>query len=651
MTTPPPDSTTPVEQPLPAGRRTAIQRSRILRLVVAIVVMLPLVVSAIYMWVLWDPTKKVDQMPVAIVNLDAGYGEGADRTDAGASVAQTLYEGQALGFRIVDEETATRGLAAGDYYFILTIPENFSESLKTITAPEAAPGLITVTFNDYITTKASSIGGSVMERIYGGVLKGISATTVGALVDGTAQLADGLRTAADGSEQLADGAQQLAGGTKTLAEGINDDLVPGVARAQAGSAQLADGSATLHNGLVTLQGGTAQLGDGATQIADGIEQLTGMVDLAQVTALLEQAQQVLPDSAPLGRVAELIGGLQRLEAGSRELANQLTDPSSQYLSGVNQLVDGSGQLAQGNAELAAGMVTLNEGVARLADGAGQLNDGAQRLEDGAGQLSDGLGEGAQRAPQFGGQDERMTLAQLLSTPVQKENVNIARAQFSGPGGTPTILVIASMLVVIVVFMCFRGHRFVTDDEHPRTLTQIGRRALAVAAVSLVVMTVVGIAAWLTRSDPDGAQLLPDPDSLWRVILMTAAATLMNVALVSVLYTLFGYVVGTLSSLAWLMLQLFSYGGVWMVETVPAPFQWLHPISPLTYVRDGYIAAFNGAPGFGTALAIVIGIGIVGALVNFGAAYVERSRYEAELRKLQVPPADPGRPEELVTAGH
>ena len=51
------------EQPKPR-----MQRSRLLRLIVAIVVTIPLVISAIYMWALWDPTKKVDEMPVAIVN-------------------------------------------------------------------------------------------------------------------------------------------------------------------------------------------------------------------------------------------------------------------------------------------------------------------------------------------------------------------------------------------------------------------------------------------------------------------------------------------------------------------------------------------------------------------------------------------------------
>ncbi|WP_161928362.1 YhgE/Pip family protein [Gordonia crocea] len=593
--------------PVLSDPKARLQHSRVARLIVAILVMVPLVVSAIYMWVLWDPTKTVKDMPVAIVNQDTGFTDDSGTTEAGAKVTDNLVKSGALNFQRVDKANAYEGLRSGRYYFVLDIPADFSENLKTITNPGTAASLITVTFNDNNTLKASQIGGSAMEKIYQSVLKGIAATTVGGLVDGVQKLGDGLRSAADGSGQLGDG-------TATLSNGVSNDLAPGVKKAREGAAKLDEGAGTLAAGLVSLQQGTDKLGDGATQVADGIERLTTMAQVNNLQAAIKQAQALSPNNPQLAKVAELIDGLARLKAGSREIATQLTSPTAQYRSGVNKLVDGSGRLQTGAAQLSAGMVAIDEGVGKVADGAQRLNDGANRLNQ-------GLSDGAKKAPDFGDEQARATLAQLMATPVTKETKHLARAQFSGPGGAPTILLIASMLVPIMILLTFRGHRFVTDDKTPRSLRATGRRAVAVSAISLGVMVLVGVLAFITR-DP-----MPEPASLTKVIVITAAATLMNAALVSVLYTLFGYVVGTLSSLAWLMLQLFSYGGIWMVETVPAPFQWLHWISPLTYVRNGYIAAFNGVPGFWSSLVTLIVIGLAGLALIFGAVKFQRTRYE------------------------
>ncbi|MBM7365423.1 YhgE/Pip family protein [Gordonia hydrophobica] len=593
-----------------AHPRPKIQRSRLARLIVALLVTIPLVLAAVYMWVLWDPTKKVDQMPVAIVNSDTGFVKDGEPIEAGKSVADNLLESQALGFRLVDRQTAVRGLNTGDFYFTIEIPADFSETLGTIATVADAPALITVTFNDFNTIKASQIGGAAMEKIHQSVLRGVATTTVGGLVDGVQTLGDGLRKAADGSVKLSDGAG-------TLADGITNDLQPGVRTAREGGAKLATGAGTLADGLVTLRAGTDRLGDGATQVADGIERLTGRIPLAEVERLLAQAQTVLPNSSQLSTVTELIEGLKALEAGSRQIATELTDPTAQYRSGLNRLVDGGGELSTGASALAAGLVKIDDGVAKVADG-------AARLDDGAGELREGLVAGATKAPDFGDDASRISLARLISTPIDKQTVHVAQAQFQGPGGAVTILIIATMLIPIVVFMSFRGHRFVTDDETPRSLRNTLRRGLLISGISLVGVLVVGVGAWQWLSPA------PDPVHLWQVVLMSAAATLMNVAAISVLFTLFGYVVGSLSSLAWLMLQLFSYGGIWMIETVPAPFQWLHWVSPMTVMRHGYIAAFNGVPGFAAALVSVLILATVGGLAVAAAVRYQRKRFPEQL---------------------
>lgn len=549
---------------------TRVQRSRIFRLILAVLVTAPLAFSAVYMWVMWDPTKLVNQMPVAIVNQDKPFGEGDDRVSAGAEITKNLVDSQALGFEATDERTAMTGLASGHYYFVIKIPETFSTTLGLIGKSTAAPALITVVYNDNNTIKASQIGDVAMSRINAAVLEGVSSSAVGKMVDGVDKLGSGLKRAADGSGQLADGTHKL----------------------KAGSDQLADG-------LLKLQAGTDQLGDGARQVADGVEQLVGWANSPPMIALVQQLKAMPIQPPGVKELVDLLDGLQRLQAGSREIANQLLDPNKEYRGGVNALVDGSG---------------------RLADGMGLADDGAT-------QLATGLGDGAKQVPDLSDKQTRESLAKLLATPVKGDTKFIARAQFAGPGAEPLMLELASLLAVIVVFMSFRARRYLTGNHEPLTVRQVLQRARAVSLISLVSVGVIGSAIWLSLTPH------PNPHSYSAVVAVTTVATLMNVALTSVLFTLFGYAGGALTALSWGMLQLFAFGGVWMVETLPAPLRWLHYVTPMSVVRDGMISAFNGAPGLAISLVAMAAIAGAAAAVNLAAVRNARTRYESRLTEL------------------
>ncbi|GAB19678.1 hypothetical protein GOEFS_093_00070 [Gordonia effusa NBRC 100432] len=600
-----------------------VQRSRVLRVLLAVAVTIPLAFSAIYMWWMWDPTKSVDKMPVAIVNADKPFGEGSARISAGAQVTKNLLDSHALGFNAVDQATATSGLKSGDYYFVIRIPEDFSETLAKIGSVTKAPALITVTYNDNNTVKASSIGAAAMSKVQAAVLRGVSSTTVGKVVSGVDELGTGLKKAAAGSEQLADGTGQLSDGADSLSTALVTKLQPGVRTATAGSAQVATGAAKLSTGATQLQAGTARLGDGATKVADGIDKLVGTVDIANLQAELTRLQKVLPPGVGVEKVTTLLTGLQQLQAGSRRVATELTDPTAAYRSGVDRLATGSAQLSTGATKLSTGMRQIEVGTTQLTEGAVKLQHGAERVDSGATQLSTGLTAGARKAPDMGDKTQQESLAKLISTPVSSQNEYVARAQFGGPGAAPTLLIFASALIVIAVMLSFRGRRYISGTDEPPTIATVLRRALAVCAVSLAGVGLVGVGLWAFL-DP-----APDPASTWQVAIILGAATIMNVTVFSVLFTLFGYGAGALTSLAWLMLQLFAYGGIWMVETLPAPLRLLHTITPLTYVREGLIGAFNGAPGVGSGLAMIVLIAVVAAAVNLGAVHLYRQRYSKQ----------------------
>ncbi|AEF42676.1 YhgE/Pip domain-containing protein [Hoyosella subflava] len=632
-------------------------RSRTMRIVLSLVITLPLAFAALFMWAMWNPTEKLKHLPVALVNSDQPAGEGDDTVRAGDEIVNTLLDGGALDWQVVDADQAAEGLRAADYYFTVEIPEDFSSTLSGLSNGVTEPASIRVTYNDNNTTMASTVGARVMATLNAAVLKSTSSRTVGTVLTGMNDLGGGIRDAADGAGRLADGTGQLTGGVDQVADGVTGQLAPGVSEARAGGVRLADGAEQLADGLVRLQNGTGELGDGAQRLSDGLNTLAGTVDpdgtLAGRVAALQNQLASLPDpvgsegAAILGKVEQLLDGIAQLNAGSAELARQLNDPAAQYRSGVDTLAVGGGELATGARTLADGLGRIEAGVGQLASNLPRLQDGARQLDDGAGQLADGLGAGAQRVPDLGDDASRTQLASLVSTPVALDANNVADKTVAGtsklgPGAVPVLLAISSALVALLVWMSFRASgedrgAVLSGGAHPKRPV---RRLLAVTAVSLTAMAGLATVVWSVVTPA------PAPASFGQVIVVVAAATLMSVALTGAAFRIFGYAAGILVTLAVWMLQVFSFGGVWMLETIPAPLRALHPIAPMSYTRDGLIAAFNGSPGFVSAVATMAGI----TLLGLAAQYLAHRRHAARLGNQLDMSASPAEPAELVTVG-
>ena len=103
------------------------RRGRLPRLAVAAMLLVPLLYGALYLWAFWSPTSHLDRLPVALVNSDTG----ATRTDgtqltAGADLTDQLTDAKALDWHLTDPADAAAGVRDGDYYFAVTIPDDFS---------------------------------------------------------------------------------------------------------------------------------------------------------------------------------------------------------------------------------------------------------------------------------------------------------------------------------------------------------------------------------------------------------------------------------------------------------------------------------------------------------------------------------------------
>ncbi|HTM84940.1 MAG TPA: YhgE/Pip family protein, partial [Mycobacterium sp.] len=97
------------------------------------------------------------------------------------------------------------------------------------------------------------------------------------------------------------------------------------------------------------------------------------------------------------------------------------------------------------------------------------------------------------------------------------------------------------------------------------------------------------------------------------------------AMIQAFNAVLGVAVGRVFTLAFLMFQLVSSGGVYPVETTAKPFQILHPYDPMTYAVNGLRQLIVGGidARMWTSVGVLAGIIVVSLAVSTWAARRDR----------------------------
>ncbi len=285
---------------------------------------MPLLYGALYLWAFWDPFSAANKIPVALVNSDHGTVVDGKPLNAGDQVAQGLMDSGELDFHEVTAYEASTGVADGRYYFSVTLPGDFSQSVASPTGPDPQKARISHVQRRQQLPR-TIIGQNAAQQILNAVSAQIGEQSVDQVLVGLGEAGDGLRRAADGAGQLSTGAQAADAGAQQLAvwlphtrrrTGHREGRFGSPRRrhrtALGGIDTASGGAGALAGGLDQLSSATTQLGDGAGQVSAGVNQL---VD--QVTGTLG----AVLDPATRAQLAQL-------RDGAQQLAFQLGDPSS-----------------------------------------------------------------------------------------------------------------------------------------------------------------------------------------------------------------------------------------------------------------------------------------------------------------------------------
>ncbi len=365
-------------------------------------------------------------------------------------------------------------------------------------------------------------------------------------------------------------------------------------------APLASGVTSAANGSSELSTGVATLAGGATKLADGTAQLAGGM-------------------APLASgVTSAANGSSELSTGAAQLADgtaQLASGSSRVAAGADTTAAGADKLATGTAEAASGVDQLKDAMSLVTGGArvvesrsGLLSRDGSSVADDATMIAEGL-DTSTAAVTIVPDATRTRIAARAADPVVVQSPTGDGSGGPGVGIAPYVMALALWLGALVAFLVLpagrrgRGRRW-----------WLGPIAAFAAAAGLgIVGAAVMIAGLRLGVGIDIARL---PALILVVALAAAAFTAIIQALV-IAFGNRGWLVGLLLA----GVQAAACGTPYLVDSLPAPLAFLHPLLPVTWAADAFRACIEGTTiGLAPAVLLLAGSLVVALLVTLAVAF-------------------------------
>ncbi|WP_151529357.1 MULTISPECIES: YhgE/Pip domain-containing protein [Corynebacterium] len=669
-------------------------RAKLGKIAIVAICLLPLLYSTLYLWSFWDPFGRLDRMPVALVNEDAGAEVDGQRIDAGKQIEEGLLEDQSLDWITVTEQDALEGVKTGEYYFAVTLPENFSQAVASPTSENPEKARIVTHYNDANGWLSTLIGQNAMRQVLAVVSDKIGTEAVDKLLVGVVNASEGIQRAADGAAQLDDGATKLDSGLGKIQQGAGD-LVSGLERNKEGTTQLVEGTGRLREGADKLQAGSGELANGTERLVEGTNQLSGGIDQA-IGKLQSLTGEVHHYHATASEASELQGSLAQdlrdLAAAIRQIPDPLAQQTAgqvdhiahrvdtegvgphsplkqdldringiaadidqgnlpgklgELVGGVNQLNDGAQALNDGAHRLNAGIGELGSGVTRLDDGANKLNDGATQLLDGGRTLDSALAEAKDGSSKLSaGSNELATkLGQAAGeAPDWSPDHRTTMAEtIGGPveinqsnsGGENTFGAgLAPFFFSLALYIGSLVSFLLLRPLQARAVAA-GISPLRAAIDGLAPAGLIAMIQAIVVSTATVLAVPLEPATFFGLTVFMMLTALVFAAMNQVLIVLLGSGPGRVASMALLMVQLLGSGGLYPVETEPDFWSWIHPFLPMTYTVNGFRQTLYGDFD-GRMLQAVIALCLFLTLFLVGTALGARRDRTWTMKKLHPP---------------
>ena len=199
----------------------AIVHSKVTLVVLILLALIPIYYGAVFLGSLWDPYSKLDQLQVAVVNLDEKATTEGTTVNVGKTLADNLAKSDSLGFHVVSQKKAKDGMRDGKYYMVITIPKNFSKNSTTLLGDTPKKMNLNYETNPGKNLIVDTISDTAAKKVAEQVRSEVTETYATAVFASLSKVGDGLKTAGDGSGQVTDGAEKLEDGSTTITTNLN----------------------------------------------------------------------------------------------------------------------------------------------------------------------------------------------------------------------------------------------------------------------------------------------------------------------------------------------------------------------------------------------------------------------------------------------
>ena len=348
------------------------------------IITIPAIYTSVFLGSMWDPYGDADELPVAVVNHDKKVKYEGKTLQVGDDLVKNLKDSGSLDFRFVSDKKAKEGLESGDYYMIISIPEDFSKNATTLMDKNPKQMKLIYKTNPGTNYVASKMDDSAMAKIEKSVREKVTETYVKTVFAQIKTAGSGFQEAADGSGKIESGAKKLKAGNDTIEQNLNKlasstltfqngakSLSVGLKAYTDGVAKVDSGAKSLKSGTKTLKDGVAQLSSGATQLSTGSKSLK--IGIAKYTNGVSTAQA--GSKQLVAKNTALTSGVDQLSEGIKSGTAQLKEGTGSLTTGIDSVLTAAKQ----SSALIGQQLPESTDIQQLSAGMTQLNDGIQQL--------------------------------------------------------------------------------------------------------------------------------------------------------------------------------------------------------------------------------------------------------------------------------
>ncbi|MCU5424153.1 YhgE/Pip domain-containing protein [Bacillus tropicus] len=398
---------------------TQIIKSKKILIPIIAVLFVPILYAGMFLWAFWDPYKQLDDLPVAVVNLDKGAVFDGKPIEVGKGLVDNLKDNTSFKWEFVSEKEAKKGMEGRKYYMLVRIPDDFSSNATTLLKDEPKPLNLEYIPNESLNFLSSQIGGTAIEKIKGEVASTLTKTYAEKMFDSIQDVSKGLADGAEGASKLHDGSSELHDGSSKVTDGLHilqgksGEMKDGVGKLFDGSGKVTAGLNTLNSKTGEMQIGIGKLVDGSGKVTDGLHVLNsnagigklvdgsgkvtnGLNTLNSKTSEMQTGVGKLVDGS--GKVTEGLNTLNNKTGEMQKGIDELRDGSEKVTGGLNKLVSKSGELKTGTTDLSNGMEQLVGGQNQLEGASQQIEKGLEDLDRAVKNSAAGLKEMQSKGP-------------------------------------------------------------------------------------------------------------------------------------------------------------------------------------------------------------------------------------------------------------